>query len=54
VAAESQVVNLQPLHASAGLASPAITFENLSMKFAVCFRIKTNSRVLQDWFVHDA
>jgi hypothetical protein len=54
VAAESQVVNLQPLHASAGLASPAITFENLSMKFAICFRVKTHLRLLQDWFVHEA
>lgn len=54
MAAKFHVVDLKILHASAGLASPAITFENLSMKFAVCFGVKPHSRVLQNCFVHEA
>ena len=48
--AELHMVHLQVLPASAGLASPAITFEGLPMEFPVRFGLATHPPLHQNWF----
>jgi hypothetical protein len=54
MAAEFEVMHLQALHASASLASPAVTLQDLAMQFAVTGRIESESRALPANLLHEA
>jgi hypothetical protein len=49
-----QMVYLQMLHATADLASPAVTFQYPTMQLAVCIRVEPESRVLGWNLLHEA
>jgi len=54
LAAKSEVVYLQLLHASANLAAPAIALQYLPMQLAIGLRIQSRSWVLAESLLHDA
>jgi hypothetical protein len=54
LAAEFEVMHLQILHATAGLASPAVALQYLSMQFTVGVRIESQSRAFGWDFLHEA
>ena len=54
MAAESEVVHLEMLHAAARLASPAVTLQDLRLQFAIARRIQYESRAFGPDLVHEA
>jgi hypothetical protein len=49
-----EVMHLQILHAPAGLASPVIPVEDLTMEYKVALSVKLDSRACGSDFLHEA
>jgi hypothetical protein len=49
-----EVMDVQVLHAAAGLASPLIPVEDLPVEYQVTLRVKLDSRACGSGFLHEA
>ena len=54
MAAERLVMDLQPLHAAAHLATPTVALQYLAMQFAVAIRIEFDTRLFGTDSLHEA
>ena len=54
LAAEFEVVYMQSLHATTGLAAPTVALQHLAVQFVVAVRIESESLAFDADFVHEA